>query len=329
MSVDLLAPAERAEFLDLADACLRPEGGPTRWRDDFPTALGPGNRDGLLVWRQDGSLAAGLACLVRPFRTSVGRLPVAMIGSVFTRPGLRGRGLSAVLQREALDRARAAGAVLAVLWSDRPQLYAGRGFAPAGLEHHVDLAPWRPEADGAGPAARPYVPGDAAAVAALHRRHRLRMERTEAEEAGLRAMPGTRGLVLTAADGAVAAAVFCGKGADFPGWAHEWAGPPPLAARLLAEARRRGLARWLLAPQGGEPLLGRLTRRGARALTAPSGLWRVLRPEPLAEAFRRAGREPPPAAARGEAAAWLGGPGPDGVPRPGPLRAAVWGFDSI
>jgi hypothetical protein len=57
-------------------------------------------------------------------------LGVACLGAVFTRQALRGRGLGFTVVGAALDRARAAGAALALVSGDGP-LYRRLGFTPA------------------------------------------------------------------------------------------------------------------------------------------------------------------------------------------------------
>jgi GNAT superfamily N-acetyltransferase len=257
----------------------------------------------------------------------LGRLAVAGLGSVVTRPGFRGRGLSTALQNAMLERLRRQDVPLAVLWTDQPEIYAGRGFAAAGWEHHADLAgvAWPPAPPDL--VVRAYADTDAAAVAALYAGHRWRTVRAPGDDGRLYGMPGTRGLVAVDPAGAVVAAVFSGKGADFPGYVPEWDGPVAAVMALLAEAWRRGWAEAVLVPAGGEALLEALAARGAGWAVQPSGQWCVVRPDLLAAAAATAGVRPPAAGDR--AAAWLGAPDGQGGVRPGVLAAAVWGFDSV
>lgn len=321
---------QREALLALMDAVLRPDGAATRVWEDYPVALGPENLGGLLLVEEDGVPVAGLSCLVRRFRTSWGDLPVAVIGSVATAPARRGRGLSRALQDELLARLRRDGVPLAALWSEHPEYYAGRGFAPAGLEWHAVLDDWRaaPATPGGGLAVRDYRPEDLPAVARLYERHELRTHRRPGDAGRLYAMPGTRGLVATGPEGAVAGYAFCGRGLDFPGYVLEWAGAPPVLAAVLQEAKRRLGARAVLLPQSTEAAARALAASGAALAARPSGLWAVLRPDLLSEAARAASAAEPAAALVGRAEAWLGGVAADGTPVPGPLRLAVWGFDS-
>lgn len=321
---------QREPLLALMDAALRPDRTATRVWDDYPVALGPDNLDGLLLVEEDGVPVAGLSSLVRRFRTSWGDLPVAVIGSVATAPARRGRGLCRSLLDDLLARLRRDGVPLAALWSGHPEFYAGRGFRPAGLEMHAVLDGWRagPAAPGVGLAVRDYRPEDLPEVVRLYERHELRTHRPPGDAGRLYAMPGTRGLVAAGPDGAVTGYAFCGRGLDFPGYVLEWAGAPPVLAAVLEEARRRHGARAVLLPQSTEPAARALAAGGAALAARPSGLWAVLRPDLLAAAARAAGAAAPAASMAGRAEAWLGGVAVDGTPAPGPLRLAVWGFDS-
>jgi GNAT superfamily N-acetyltransferase len=332
MTIRDLRPEEHAAALALVDAELRPPGAQTRAVEDFPLALGRGNREGWLVAEGEQGLTACLNCLIRPFVTSLGELPIAAIGSVVTRPEARGRGLSRDLQAALLTRLREEGVPLAVLWSDRPEIYEGRGFRPAGLEYHVELAGLQPPGwEFPAPGVRPFEPRDVAPVARLYRRHPFHTVRRQGDDARLYGMPGTRGYVLEERGGEILAYAFCGKGADFAGYVVEWGGQSEALTGLLAWLAHRGLARHLLVPQGEEPFLGHLGGKGAAWCCLPSGLWCVLAQEVLRGAARERNLACPAAPARGggDAAAWLGSVQPDGLARPGPLQLAVWGFDSV
>ncbi|HOX26454.1 MAG TPA: GNAT family N-acetyltransferase [Candidatus Krumholzibacteria bacterium] len=324
MSIRTVRLDEYEGFLAFLNAGMRPEPTATRAEDDFPVILGRGNLDGLWGWPDARGWAAGLAVLTRRFTSSAGDLTVAGIGSVVTRADRRGEGLSAGLQEHVVARLSGAGVALGVLWSDRPAIYAGRGFQPAGWEYHLDLAGLEPSGllpDGA--EIRSYRPADAGAVANLYGRHPLRTIRQPGDDAVLYAMPGTRGFVLDRG-GNVLAYAFCGKGADFPGYVTEWGGPAPDALAVLAEVRARGLATRALVPAGREDLLDLAVSLGAGLAAVPSGLWSILRPDLLP-----GGDAGPADGQRLDPRAWLGTVDEAGMPVPGRLRLAVWGFDSV
>lgn len=323
MIMRTVKPGERDRLLELVESRLRRPGAPTGPADDFPLALGEANGDWQLVIEENGQFLAGLTGLVRPCFTSAGELEVAAIGSVVTAEAAQGRGLSRRLQEAMLARLAAAAVPLTVLWSDRPEVYASRGFAAAGVEFHLDLQYWRGPDAPAGAVIRPFAMPDCAGVAGLHALHPYRTCRAAGDAVRLYTMPGTRGWVLEPAPGAgVAAYAFCGKGQDFSGWILEWGGAPDLVTPLLTHLRATAGARWLLAPQGTEGMVARLAAAGARGAACASGLWRVTDGARLAEF---AGGDPRSTVARD----WLGGVDASGQIRPGPLRLAIWGFDSV
>ncbi len=324
MEIRTVRPHEVEEFLGFLDGGMRPGSAPTRAWEDFPVILSAENAEGLCGVQDARGWAAGLAVLVRTFTTTGTPVQVAGIGSVVTRADRRGEGLSRRLQETVLGRLAGAGVPLAVLWTDQPEIYAGRGFRPAGWEYHADLA----AADLAGlqPAdveIRPYTAVDALSVGMLYGRHALRTEREPGDDARLYGMPGTRGLVAARA-GDVIAYAFFGKGEDFPAYAAEWGGPPDLALAVMAAARERGLGTRVLVPAGGEALLQLAVPRGASVSLAPSGMWSVLRTDRL---LAVAG--PAPAGDVHDPRTWLGEPAPTGTPDPGRFAVAVWGFDSV
>lgn len=326
MEIAGLTVAQHADYLALVNAEIRPLAAATRAEEDFPLALGLGN----LPWQlgafdDGGGLAGGLAVQVRPLATSCGDIAAGFIGSVVTRPDCRGRGLSARLQAEALARLGAAGVPLAALWTDRPEIYAGRGFVPAGWEFHVGLGEVALPAAPTGAIVREWRPEDAPVVGALYDAHRLRTRRQPGDADRLYGMPGTRGLVAEVS-GRVTAAVFCGRGADFPDYVAEWSGEPAHVLALLGAARDRGWAGAALVPAGAEGLAEHLLAMGAVPVALPAGCWCVTRPDLLtAQVLAAGGRIP---ACSADARAWLGGVGPDGAVEPGPLTLAVWGLDS-
>jgi GNAT superfamily N-acetyltransferase len=322
VEIRTIRPEEFAEFVAFLNAGMRPRPLPTRAEDDFPVILGPGNLDGLWGVQDARGWAAGLSVLVRRFTTPAGPVAVAGIGSVVTRADRRGEGLSSRLQAAVLTRLRADGVPLAVLWTDQPEVYAGRGFRPAGWEWHADLAP--AALDPALPRGeiREFRLADLADVTMLYEAHALRTLRGTGDAARLYAMPGTSGLVVVRG-GRVTAYAFCGKGADFPDYVAEWAGPAELVVPLLAAARARGLASRVLLPPGTDAVRDALLERGAALGAVPCGLWAVLAPASLAAMAIDGPADP------GDPVGWLGTVDDHGDPVVGPLTIAVWGLDSV
>jgi len=328
MQIARVTPDELTDFLALVNAEIRPDHAKTNAWDDFPLVLAPENRDWMLAIRDEaGRLVAGMAALIRDFRTTCGVLPIAGIGSVVTREEYRGRGWSSALQNEMLALLRGKDVPLAVLWTDQPEIYAGRGFAPAGWEVHVDFteADLTTDADTRG-RVREYRPGDTEAVQILFEGHELGTVRQPGDSAKLYGMPGTRGPVLADAGDRPEAAVFCGKGADFPGYVAEWSGTIEGVTPLLERAREGGLATHLLAPAGAEGIVNPLVDRDASWFAQASGYWAVLRPDILQE--RIAGVFAVPAEEEFDPETWLGRVDDDGDILDGPLGVAVWGLDS-
>jgi predicted N-acetyltransferase YhbS len=329
MKISRVDATEHADFLQLVNAEIRPDRAKTTAWDDFPLILSPENREFQLVCRApDGRMAGCIAALCREFITSCGPLAVAGIGSVVTHPDFRGKGLSSALQNEMLALLEGKNIPLAVLWSDQPEIYAGRGFQPAGWEIHAEIPETLQQVvPQAGETIREYREEDLAVVESLYSRHPLHTCREEGDSRTLYGMPGTAGLVLCGPDGVPRAALFSGKGADFPQYVTEWNGPHDQVLALLGEVSRRGWAKRVLLPPGEEVLVNHLVDRGAGWVCLPSGLWKIVCAGPLEEVVAAAGRPIPDDTASAEA--WLGTVGEDGQPLVGPLSIAVWGFDSV
>ena len=67
----------------------------------------------------------------------------------------------------------------------------------------------------------------------------------------------------------MSAYAFLGKGQDFCGWVLEWGGATTHVLSLVAHLRATAGARWLLAPQGAEPLAARFAAAGASVCGQP------------------------------------------------------------
>ncbi len=329
MKISRVTETERADFLALVNAEIRPDRAKTNAWDDFPLILGPENSENQWVCvDEEGQVAGGIACLIRHFKTTCGILPVAGIGSVVTHPDHRGKGLSTLLQNEMLTALRRKNVPLAVLWTDQPEIYAGRGFRPAGWELHAQLdgikerRPWPADIQ-----VRGFLAEDVSEVEDLYHAHPLGTRRENGDSLALYTMPGTRGLVACDAEGHILAAVFCGKGGDFPRYVTEWCGPGELALALMCEARDRDWVDQVLVPAGTEELVNLIVDRGGSWFGLASGYWNVLLPEVLIGRARELELTPPPDPE--DPALWLGQVDEQGHPLVGPLTVAVWGFDSV
>ena len=284
-------PEENREFVAFVDACFgRPAGASLRRA--FPAALGSDNHRHHFEGSLDGRRVCAATAWVRPWVTSAGPVVVACVGNFATAPSYRGRGFSGKLQTVLLQSLRERGVEWAALWTDRPALYARRGFRAVGIELHGDLASVDWPQPRAGDTVRRATPEDAAAVLALYDRHPLRAQRQPADVAAHLA-PETSRTWLLERDGETIAYASLGKGADFPGYVHEYGGPVDAVHALWGVAVEAG-AEHVLLPQGSDPY-----RTGAAA------------------ALR----------ARVNEAAMIA-PLTADAPRPTAVDFAVWGFDS-
>lgn len=270
-----VSDAEHEGVLHLVDHAFH-LGGIGRLRQTFPTALGKSNLARLYVGELDGQVVCAAAALVRNWVTTRGVLRTACLGSFATHPRWTGQGLSSALQTHCLERARDAGAAWAVLFTDRPKLYAGRGFHPCGVERLCDLQAAAWPAPPRGARVRPARPADARALLDLYLRHRLRAERPLADLQAHLEAGGSRIEVLEM-QGRIRAYAAVGKGADFEAVVCEYAGPAALVHPLWGRAAAAG-ARAVLVPGGAEEYL-----------TGPaSAMWVQTRPAALAVALKPA-----------------------------------------
>jgi GNAT superfamily N-acetyltransferase len=301
-----LRAGERDTLLHWLDAGLR-GGRRDRISAEYAVALEDAAPEDHALARVDGRLAAH--ALARPLVLRAGgtELPAGMIGLVYADPAHRRRGLASACVEAALHRLAARGAVLAMLWSERESFYRRLGFSPGGCEvfHRVDAALLRALRDrlGALPRVREARESDFSDLEAMY----------AAKPAGVRRAPGTlaraarapdcRLLVATEGDTAIAYAAR-GRGDDFPGVVHEWAGDAAGVAACLEAWAALEPESWLLASSHEEPLVRALRAAGAERVEKPLALLRVLD----AAALRRAL-----------------------CARPGLSLDAffVWGFDSI
>lgn len=273
-----LRPADHSRFLRLVDdsfGCRAPATLGTA----FPTALAADNREHQFVLREGDELVAGAAVLKRPWKTSQGRLSVACLGCFATREDRRGEGHSRRLQEWMLEELRGEGVDLALLWTDRPEFYRRRGFEAVGLETHLRLSlSLRAEAR-PGDRIRAATSADARALLEIYRNHPYRSERRQSDME-LYLSPGVSTVAILERQGAPVAYAALGKGLDFEGYVHEYAGAVAdvhvLWQALVAEG-----ARTILIPEGAENYAGgaaqglpRLQRRSAwgRRLDADSSI---------------------------------------------------------
>jgi len=196
-----------------------------------PLALAAGSGAVHLWTEHDGRPASHALARVATVEAAGRRLALGMIGLVYTHPTLRGRGLASRVVLAAAEHLAAGGACVAALWSDRPDFYRRLGFAPGGRERHLRMESdaLRAARDAAprAPAVRvgPPAPHEAAACEALHAAKPVRVARSPGELARALASPCGR-VALARRGGRVEAYAALGRGDDFAGVIHEWAGSP-------------------------------------------------------------------------------------------------------
>ena len=329
MSIVTVTAADRAEFLNLVDAEIRPDRANTKAWEDFPVILGASNSQWQLVYKaEDGTIAGCIACLIRDHHTSCGIISIAGIGSVVTHPDFRQQGISKALQNEMLRRLKGKNVPLGVLWTDQPEIYAGRGFVSAGWEIHVSVAELAISgALDTGYHIVPFESEHTAAVQALFDCHPLRTVREPEDATAYYSMAGTKGFLVMDADQSILAAAFAGKGGDFPDYVTEYSGEAAVLPFLFQYLRDQGLASQVLLPPGAEELVNTLVDLGCSWVATPSGQWCILDPVALGVLVQNSGGEIPHESLN--PVDWLGGVDQTGQPLVGPLTAAVWGFDSV
>jgi GNAT superfamily N-acetyltransferase len=330
LQITSISETDHADFLALVNAEIRPDRAKTNAWDDFPLILGLENREWCLgAYTPDGKLAAGIACLIRELKTSCGIFQFAGIGSVVTEPAFRGQGLSSALQIEMLSRLRRKNVPLAVLWTDKPEIYAGRGFTSAGYEFHVDfkgaaISSELPDGFSIGQLQSSHIDG----VEQLFLQHAYHGIRLPGDSRQLYLMPGTQGHVVLNETQKVVAYIFCEKGGDFPSYVHEWGGSPEFILPLLHKVRALGQANQVLVPAGALELAEVLIRAGAAWSATPSGYWAVLDSHVLRQVLENSGVSLSPGPIS-DPVQLLGSIDEEGSPHPGILELAVWGFDSV
>ena len=121
-------PAEFPELIAAVNQVFRPGGGDMA--RDYPLLFGEHNLENLMLVRDANGVVAHAGLCLRQVSLHGVTVTAGALGAVFTRKDVRGRGLGAAAVGAALERARAAGAALALVSGDGP-LYRRLGFTPA------------------------------------------------------------------------------------------------------------------------------------------------------------------------------------------------------
>ena len=328
---------------------------------EYPLSMGPGgSRRHRALFDRGRPIAHAMSHRVS-LRAHGRRLELGLIGNVLTDPTCRGRGYATSCVDAALTELREDGAAVALLWSDATGLYARSGFHPTGRETLWDLSamvcpPAEEHTDTGFRVARVH-PRDLPAMETLYAAKPVRVDRLEGALGTLCAAPETRLAVARRAnDGQVAGYAALGRGDDFRGVIHEWAGSANAVLACIRWLRRNGGAHTLLTSPVDEGIARPLSRAGAQDGTGvfalakildAARLWRAIGPHHDGVQFTGGddaiGVRGPSGTVwleQSDALELLFGRGPRAVPRlpraerrllgrclPWPLY--VWGFDSI
>jgi GNAT superfamily N-acetyltransferase len=272
-------------------------GAQGRLAVEYPLTMGEtGSRRHQVVYDAQRPVAHAM-CHAVMLRARGRRLRVGMIGNVYTDPAFRSRGLAGACVEAALAELHDLGASLAILWGKHTSLYDRLGFAPAGREVFWNLATARafdaaPDID-----ARPLRGTDLPALESLHAAKPVRVERRPGDLRALCSAPDTQ--VAVAQRGTrVEGYAVAGRGDDFTGIVHEWAGSPEAVARCVSLLRERANVHTVMsspAAEGFEKLLatcGATRRVGVFALARildVEKLWRTLAPRRSSLLFESSG----------------------------------------
>ncbi len=265
--------AEAEELLPWLDDGLR-GGRRGRLHAEYQAVLSEPTTEHVVLRSGEAPVSHALArlCTIEAGGRS---LTAGMIGLVYTDPRHRRAGLAARCIAKARDRLRSRGAALTMLWSDRPGFYERLGFVPAGLERliRVDVAACRRALRRSAGEIHVAPPGprDWPELEALYEARPTRARREAGRLATLCAAPDCDVVLCRRGDTPVAYAAL-GRGDDFRGVVHDWAGDGDGVLACLCslfEPEAEGL---LLAGPDREPAVELLNELGAPVLERPFAL---------------------------------------------------------
>lgn len=272
----------RAELIDWLDDGLR-GGRRGRLEAEYPISLSVNAIDThRVIYDGDRPLSHAMYQIVTARAPTPVR--VGLIGLVYTDEAARGHGLARRCIESCCKALEAEGAEIALLWSDKPDFYARLGFRPFGEETRwwvdVDLcrrARRTLESRSDSPELVLDTPQseDWTELDELYGNKRFRVDRKPGALQMLAAAPQAI-CVVARCEGRVIGYAALGRGDDFVGVIHEWAGSP----RAVLACFEGMCAEWgpLLVQAGPEPgaLASALNLVGVRVAKDDFALARVL-----------------------------------------------------
>jgi GNAT superfamily N-acetyltransferase len=289
-SARAVGSGERAALIDWLDDGLR-DGRRGRLAAEYPLSLnGNGEAAHRAIFGRDRPVAHAM-WHVAEAHASGRSVPLGMIGLVYTEPESRGRGFARACIDSCIGELGRRGVPLAVLWSDRHDFYRRLRFHAAGREtlYGVDSSLCRRARAGMRQPSELGLaqPRDFAALESLYAAKPVGSRRPPGALAALAAAPDTQ-LVVARSQGSPVAYAALGRGDDFPGVVHEWAGDPDgVLTCLEALCGEGGAIGWLCGPLDEDPAPA-LRRAGARGqqgafalvrLIDTDALWRLVAPQ--------------------------------------------------
>ncbi|MFT5731985.1 MAG: N-acetylglutamate synthase-like GNAT family acetyltransferase [Planctomycetota bacterium] len=237
MTTNITTQKEAA--LALMEKVLR-DGRPLA--QEYPLIFEPDGAGRVETIEESDEVISACAWISRTLATPSADIPAAFIGSVATDLGIRGRGHGSRLLEDTLEKARAEGAALSLLWADEPEWYQARGWIPFGTENVFVIehgnAILLPEPKGVRLATR----ADYGAIHDLYCTHASRTLRTKEETEALLGVPNMQ-IYVCEQDGEVTGYACMGRGEDLAQVIHEWGGAPtavlPIVSQLWAKSRNQ------------------------------------------------------------------------------------------
>jgi GNAT superfamily N-acetyltransferase len=270
---------EMRDFVDFLSTQLRPDN---KWSiaEEYPLAIHDANLNNVRVMKEDNSFVSAAVMKPLVIKCPAGLFKAAAIGSVVTAPEHRNRGLSKQVLEDCLDAAQKHGCEFAILWTNIFDFYRKLGFELAGTEISLTIPVGFKSAESA-PGLRFLQSNkvDAEAMLRLYSQHTTGSVRTVEDIRKFLTIPNSR--VYTAWDeqNRLQAYLVEGKGADFEGYIHEWAGGVSKITALLSYAvgeRAKGLT--LISPAHSNNLIRTLTAAGCKEHSGVLGMIKVLNP---------------------------------------------------